>query len=144
MKTLIHVRFTAPSIAPTSCSVLPCILEAHLLPILLIPQVSSNITALTPFHSDHTGTLYNSQTARYTSTFGYTYPEIIDWNVTPTQLSSNVRRSLNALLNPTGTINTENSGSQQLQKREKQTISTSAYYANAADHQYFINIRVDT
>ncbi|MCJ1347034.1 hypothetical protein MMC31_005255, partial [Peltigera leucophlebia] len=103
-------------------------------------------TPLTPFHSDRTGTLYNSQTARYTSTFGYTYPEIIDWNVTAAQLSSNVRRNLNALLNPSGTTttNTANQGSQPPQKREKHTKKTIAEYPNAADHQYFVNIRVET
>ena len=144
MKTLIHVRFTVPINRPYKMLGTAINPGSPMSPISTNTAYVSHITALTPFHSDHTGTLYNSQTARYTSTFGYTYPEIIDWNVTAAQLSSNVRRNLNALLNPTGTTSTENPGSQQPQKREKQTKSIIADYPNAADHQYFVNIRVDT
>lgn len=115
------------------------------LPPLFTNTAWVSFKALTPFHSDHTGTLYNSQTARYTSTFGYTYPEVIDWNVTASQLSSNVRRNLNALLNPTGTTTTTaNPGLRPPQKREKHAKKTVADYPNAADHQYFVNIRVET
>lgn len=61
-------------------------------------------TPLTPFHSDNNGTFYTSVTARYTRHFGYTYPEIIDWDVNSTQLFSNVRRNLNLLYNPSGSL----------------------------------------
>lgn len=97
--------------------------------LLLIPS------ALTPFHSDDAGTLYTSETARYTRTFGYTYPEIIDWNVNSSQLSSNVRTKLNALYNPTGEATKRSSP----MKRAK----AAAQYPNAANHQWFVNIRVD-
>ena len=90
--------------------------------------------ALTPFHSDDDGTLYTSETARSTRTFGYTYPEIIDWNVNSSQLALNVRTQLNALYNPIGNLTRS-----PLKKRGK----VAAKYPNSADHQWFVNIRVD-
>ena len=60
---------------------------------------------LTLFYSnDDNGTFFTSASARYLRYFGYTYPETIDWNVTTTQLSLNVRRILNSLYNPAGTL----------------------------------------
>ncbi|MCJ1262196.1 hypothetical protein MMC22_002066 [Lobaria immixta] len=91
-------------------------------------------TPLTPFHSNDDGTLYTSTTARSTRTFGYTYPEVIDWNVNSSQLASNVRTRFNALYNPF-----RNDTLSSLKKRSK----VAAQYLNATDHQWFVNIRVD-
>ena len=93
------------------------------------------LPALTPFHSDDAGTLYTSETARYTRTFGYSYPEIVDWNVNSSQLSSNVRAKFNALYNPTGGITKRSSPN----KRAKAAVQ----FPNAADYQWFVNVRVD-
>ena len=60
---------------------------------------------MTPFHSDDFGGLYTSISARYTRSFGYSYPETIDWNVTPNDLSSAVRAKVNTLYGPTPTNN---------------------------------------
>ncbi|MCJ1464037.1 hypothetical protein MMC07_002647 [Pseudocyphellaria aurata] len=92
-------------------------------------------TPLTPFHSDHAGTLYTSKTARSTRTFGYTYPEVIDWNVNASQLAVNARTQLNALYNPFGNISLPSP----IKKRGK----AAAQYPNAADRQWFVNIQVD-
>ncbi|MCJ1361156.1 hypothetical protein MMC16_000253 [Acarospora aff. strigata] len=89
-------------------------------------------TALTPFHGTSPGQIYTSTTARYTKTFGYTYPEVVDWGVDSTQLSANVRTKLNALYNPKGTIS----------KRDTNTTTTTKTNSTA-NHQYFVNIRVD-
>ena len=91
-------------------------------------------TPLTPFHSDTLGTLYTSATVRSTRPFGYTYPEVVDWAVNATQLSSNTRAALNNLYNPSGSISTRSL----FDKRDKHT----APYTNASDYQYYINIRV--
>ena len=58
------------------------------------------LSALTPFRSDDIGDLYDSYTARSTRTFGYTYPEIIDWDVSPDDLASTVRTQFNTLYGP--------------------------------------------
>jgi tyrosinase len=58
-------------------------------------------TPLKPFRKDAAGSFHASTTARLTSTFGYTYPEVVDWNVIPTQLAANVRSIVNALYHPT-------------------------------------------
>jgi tyrosinase len=47
---------------------------------------------------------------RNTSTFGYTYPELVDWNVSATQLASNVRLAVNTLYNQ-GALNTTDDSS---------------------------------
>lgn len=91
-------------------------------------------TPLTPFHSDSMGTLYTSATARSTRTFGYTYPEVVDWGVNATQLSSNTRAALNKLYNPTNTIATRSL----FNKRDEPT----APYTNITEYEYYINIRV--
>lgn len=83
-------------------------------------------TALTPFHSAEPGSLYTSNTARYTKPFGYTYPEIVDWSVSADQLASNVRTKLNTLYNPSSNIT----------KRDGFNSTSSSY-------QYFVNIAVD-
>ena len=97
--------------------------------------IEDSDTSLTPFHSDAGNTLYTSTTARYTRAFGYTYPEIVDWGVNTTQLSSNVRTNLNKLYNPAGG------------KAAKRGISAGPKHtdtvSNTTYHQYFVNIRVD-
>lgn len=61
-------------------------------------------TPLTPFTAPN-GESYTSVTARYTKTFGYSYPEVQDWLFTdPTELAANVTASVNTLYNPTGDL----------------------------------------
>ena len=57
---------------------------------------------LTPFTSSTTGSMYTSDTARDLKNWGYTYPEICDWNQTKAQLSATVTAKVNALYNPSG------------------------------------------
>jgi len=47
-------------------------------------------TPLSPFSTNSQGTQWTSASSQYLETFGYTYPEIQDWNQTPAQLSSSV------------------------------------------------------
>ena len=91
-------------------------------------------TPLTPFHADSAGTLYTSATARYTRSFGYTYPEVMDWGVNATQLSSSTRAALNNLYNPTGSISTRSV----FTKRTDPTVP----YMNTTGYEYYINVRV--
>jgi tyrosinase len=68
------------------------------------PGLVENIdTPLTPFKADSNGNLWTSRMVRSTRTFGYTYPELVDWNVSSAQLRSNVRTTINRLYNPTPT-----------------------------------------
>ncbi|KAF3481610.1 tyrosinase [Arthroderma uncinatum] len=62
---------------------------------------------LYPFHAND-NTYYTANSARYTRTFGYTYPEIEDWGVSKQQLQANVRRNVNALYNPTNRVDSSN------------------------------------
>jgi tyrosinase len=50
---------------------------------------------LLPFHSSNGTQFWTSNTIRSTRTFGYTYPELVDWNITPEAILSNVRASVN-------------------------------------------------
>ncbi|KAI1959289.1 hypothetical protein LOZ58_004560 [Ophidiomyces ophidiicola] len=55
-------------------------------------------TPLHPFHM-RGSIFWNSDTSRSTRTFGYTYPEIQDWNISKEQLQRNVRQRVNELYN---------------------------------------------
>jgi tyrosinase len=59
-------------------------------------------TLLEPFSSDGRGQFYTSASAWRMSTFGYTYPEIQDWNQTPAQLKLNVSTAINRMYSPNG------------------------------------------
>ncbi|RDL38192.1 uncharacterized protein BP5553_05625 [Venustampulla echinocandica] len=76
--------------------------------------IGENITVstpLTPFTTDDGVTPYNSNTARYTKFFGYSYPEIQDWlpEQTPEQLAKNVTAFVNTAYNPTMALSARNS-----------------------------------
>lgn len=88
--------------------------------------------ALTPFHSDNSGTLYTSASARSIRSFGYSYPEIQDWGVSASQLSANVRQAVNALYNYDGRISKRDSNS-----------GNAVSAAIPMDYQWFVNIQVD-
>lgn len=92
-------------------------------------------TPLTPFHSDGLGTLYTSVTVRSTRPFGYTYPEVVDWGVNATQLSTNTRTAINDLYNPSGSISTRSLFAKRDGHTEPYTNITEEYH-------YYINIRV--
>lgn len=57
-------------------------------------------TPLQPFAPTGDGPYFTSATSRQTSTFGYTYPEIQDWNQSPAQLKASVTAAINRLYNP--------------------------------------------
>ncbi|ETI25886.1 hypothetical protein G647_02663 [Cladophialophora carrionii CBS 160.54] len=62
--------------------------------------VDTAATALAPFHSDDGGTMFTSNDVRSTATFGYSYPELTDWELNPDQLAANVRAIVNSLYGP--------------------------------------------
>ncbi|KAK5106279.1 hypothetical protein LTS08_000397 [Lithohypha guttulata] len=57
-------------------------------------------TSLAPFHSDDSTEMWTAATVRDTAIFGYTYPELIDWNVSASDLVTSVRQKVNELYNP--------------------------------------------
>ena len=80
------------------------------------------------------GTLYTSETARYTRTFGYAYPEVVDWNlISPSDLSANVRAELNKLYNPSSSA---------AAGKARRTVAAGAN--TMMGYEYFVNIRVAT
>ena len=54
-------------------------------------------TPLAPFSTDTNGDFWTSASSEYLSAFGYTYPEIQDWNQTPSQLAQNVTAQVNTM-----------------------------------------------
>ncbi|KAI4171467.1 MAG: hypothetical protein LQ343_004205 [Gyalolechia ehrenbergii] len=91
-------------------------------------------TPLTPFHWDNSGQLWTSATVWSTRTFGYTYPEIVDWGINNSQLASDVKSRINVLYNPTGSISRR---SESEDKSSELQLSP-----NAMDAQWFVNVRV--
>ncbi|PBP18673.1 tyrosinase [Diplocarpon rosae] len=59
-------------------------------------------TPLEPFAANGDSPYFTSSSVRQTSTFGYTYPEIQDWNQSPAQLTSNVTAAITKLYSPNG------------------------------------------
>jgi tyrosinase len=59
-------------------------------------------TPLTPFHNSTSGTFWNSQTARFTETFGYTYAETANSNgLSSDQMKTQVTAAINTLYGAT-------------------------------------------
>jgi tyrosinase len=67
-------------------------------------NLDTQSTPLEPFSSNSRGQFYTSASSWKTSIFGYTYPEIQDWNQTPAQLKANVTAIINRMYNPRGTF----------------------------------------
>lgn len=59
------------------------------------------VTALAPFHSDNGTTFFTPDRVRSPREFGYSYPELPDWNMTDSELAKNIRTEVNRLYNPT-------------------------------------------
>jgi len=72
--------------------------------------------------------MYTSDTARYLKNWGYTYPEICDWNQTKEQLTATVIAKVNALYNP--------SGAYSRRKRHPRDMSSTTQI------EWFVNIQV--
>ncbi|EXJ78291.1 hypothetical protein A1O3_09452 [Capronia epimyces CBS 606.96] len=62
--------------------------------------VDSGTSALAPFHSDDSGTMFTSEAVRSIKSFGYSYPELPDWEMSSSQLAAHVRSAVNSLYNP--------------------------------------------
>ena len=69
-----------------------------------------------------------ADTARALKNWGYTYPEICDWNQTKSQLSKTVTAKVNALYNP--------SGAYSRRKRHPRDMSSTK------QQEWFVNIQV--
>lgn len=67
-------------------------------------QLVGGATPLTPFTSSTSGTPYTSDSSRSLAPFGYSYPEIIDWNQTLAQLKITCTTHLNRLYNADGSF----------------------------------------
>ncbi|OWP06274.1 hypothetical protein B2J93_2512 [Marssonina coronariae] len=65
-------------------------------------NVHTASTPLEPFAADGDRPYFTSSSVRQISTFGYTYPEIQDWNQSPAQLKSNVTAAITTLYGPGG------------------------------------------
>ncbi|PGH15646.1 hypothetical protein AJ79_02239 [Helicocarpus griseus UAMH5409] len=61
-------------------------------------------TPFAPFR-EPSGEFYNAETSRHLAPFGYTYPEIEDWEKTPEELATSVRKQINRLYNRRGDNN---------------------------------------
>ncbi|CAG8976243.1 hypothetical protein HYALB_00009418 [Hymenoscyphus albidus] len=65
-------------------------------------NIDSTDTPLYPFTANAQGSVYTSAAAYQYSIFGYSWPEIEDWNQTPEALRANVTAQVNAKYDPNG------------------------------------------
>ncbi|KDN69085.1 hypothetical protein CSUB01_11800 [Colletotrichum sublineola] len=73
---------------------------------LFATAANTPITAdspLKPFYRDTSGNFHTGRTASDIKNFGYSYPEIIDWNQSADSLARQVTVSVNRLYGPSGT-----------------------------------------
>ncbi|OAT05486.1 polyphenol oxidase, variant [Blastomyces gilchristii SLH14081] len=91
-------------------------------------------TPFAPFR-DPNNRFYNAETSRSMRPFGYTYPEIRDWGVTPEQLSRNVRMEINRLYNRPGDNN---------RKRSTALTARAAHHHGMIMHKRMPNLAEDT
>ncbi|KAI9855691.1 MAG: hypothetical protein M1824_005924, partial [Vezdaea acicularis] len=102
-------------------------------------------TPLTPFHSDNAGTMYTSVTAQSTRTFGYTYPEVQDWGVTPDQLANNTRAAVKQLYDPNSQF-TSRSFNSRIMRRDNGPLNIVPHVRmnqDGAYREWYVNLRVD-
>ena len=99
-------------------------------------------TPLAPFHPPYElKTFYTSATVRFTRTFGYTYPEIVDWKgQTPSELSSTVRANFEKLYNRSRPGVARGRGRKKIAARN--SLNSTANATGGDDYEYFINVRV--
>ncbi|KAK4934531.1 hypothetical protein LTR10_024231 [Elasticomyces elasticus] len=62
--------------------------------------VDSATSALAPFHANNGSILLTANGVRSIIPFGYSYPELPDWEMNEEELAANVRSEVNALYNP--------------------------------------------
>ncbi|CZR60853.1 related to monophenol monooxygenase precursor (tyrosinase precursor) [Phialocephala subalpina] len=75
-------------------------------------------TPLEPFASSGDAPYYTSDTSRLPSVFGYTYPEMLDWNIPTAQLTANVAATIHTLYNPNNQLTKRAAGSTALVRKE--------------------------
>lgn len=71
--------------------------------------------------------MYTSDAVRSTLTFGYTYPELTDWNISAVTLASNVRGAINALYNPSAFGSNSTTSTVSSRRLSQATASTSKH-----------------
>lgn len=59
-------------------------------------------TPLEPFSTNAQGTFYTTSSVQSLGRFGYSYPEIQDWNQSPKQIQASVTSQVNTLYGPSG------------------------------------------
>jgi tyrosinase len=100
-------------------------------------QQDTTSTPLTPFSTDSQGTFFTSATAQYLDSFGYSYPEIQDWNgQTPEELSAQLMTAVNELYGPsrTNTKRHSHSPATRLQTTEWSVAVSVSKYALQGRH----------
>ncbi|KAJ9500525.1 hypothetical protein H2202_003741 [Exophiala xenobiotica] len=62
--------------------------------------IDSATSALAPFHADEGSTMFTADGVRSIKTFGYSYPELPDWELSQPELAANIRNLVNAQYSP--------------------------------------------
>jgi len=94
--------------------------------------------------------MFTSDGVRSTRTFGYTYPELVDWDISPDELAANVRNEINRLYN-IGTSNVQRQRTVNSRRSADITVSFShitfdmakEWGVNNLEMQWSIQLRLD-
>ncbi|KAF1983552.1 Di-copper centre-containing protein [Aulographum hederae CBS 113979] len=88
-------------------------------------------TQLKPFHSSASGEFWTSNTARYTETFGYTYPELQNGNL------SALRAAINSLYGPNPSVVAANPAVRRDTTRVKPSDDASSFSSASSELTFF-------
>jgi tyrosinase len=111
--------------------------------------VDNEDSGLLPFHSDNGTSFWTSSGVRSTRVFGYTYPDLFDWNTSEATLASNIRARVNKLYNPTfvsltgGQRRSVSTTGTRLTKTRPDTLSkASTVGGNQLERQWTITVEI--
>lgn len=98
--------------------------------------------ALAPFHYDNYGNMHTALTVQYLKPFGYTYPELQDWNTTSqAEYSQSVIAIVNEIYHPGWQNDSSNFSFPSLRRRSRQDQPIGA--ALAADWEWALSLNVN-
>lgn len=96
-------------------------------------------TPLAPFSKNQQGDFYTSSSSQALSTFGYTYPEIQDWNLNTVQLQNVVTGRVNSLYGPSSRKSRRDASATERQVTEwSAAISVEKYSCDG--HRFIIRL----
>lgn len=114
-------------------------------------SIDTEDTPLAPFHWDNATTMWTAATARDTTAFGYTYPELLNTGASPSELKDTVTQRVMDLYAPPGTAFTNGTRHDRFRRNTNIAQAMNGVHADTAlqlgvnnmDSQWYLRISID-